>query len=241
VLFVYLVAAGLGVSLIAVSLILGGHDADGDAHLDADAHVDGDLHVDADASADVHVDGDLHVDADGAPDAAAHADAPTAGGGAGLLGWLPLASMRFWTFLVAGFGLTGAGLTAGGAPWGLALAVALLVGIGGGWGAAAFFRRLLHDRVSGETSLGGLVGREAQVALPVRPLARGRILVTTGAGVVELSATTRDGAEIPRGATVLIADVRDGVADVTALAPAAPDRQTHRARDGRGASDPVSS
>lgn len=194
-LFFYLAAAGLGVSLILVSLILGGADADADLDVDVDA----DLDLDVDADVDADADGDVHA------------------GGVG--NWLPVGSLRFWTFLVAAFGLTGSGLTLGGAPWGLVLAVALTIGVGTGWSAAAFFRYLLNERVSGEVALDHLTGREAKVVLDVRPDRRGRILVHTHAGTMELSATTGDAHAISRGDAVLITGVRDGVADVTSLAP----------------------
>lgn len=192
-LFFYLAAAGLGVSLILVSLLLGGADADADLDVDVDADLDLDVDADLDADGDVHA------------------------GGVG--NWLPVGSLRFWTFLVAAFGLTGTGLTVGGAPWGLVLVVALTIGIGTGWSAAAFFRYLLNERVSGEVALDHLTGREARVVLEVRPDRRGRVLVQTHAGTMELSATTGDDRAIARGDSVLITSVRDGVADVTSLAP----------------------
>lgn len=226
-LFLYLAATGLGLTLIAVSLLLGG----GDADADADAAIDADL----DAAGDVDA-GD--VDAGDA----AHGEAGHGGSSAGMTGWLPLASLRFWTFLVAAFGLTGTGLTLGGAPSILVLGVAVGTGVIGGWSAASFFRYLLTDRVSGDTSLDRLVGREARVLLPVRPEGRGRISVTTSAGVLELTAVTRDGRPIARGETVLVASITDGVADVTALDPRP--RQIAGPSDeavGAEGSDPVSS
>jgi membrane protein implicated in regulation of membrane protease activity len=226
VLFLYLAANGLGLTLIAVSLLLGG----GDADADLDADLDGDGPGDVDGAGDVDA-------ADAGHGAAAHAS-----GSVGITGWLPLASLRFWTFLVAAFGLTGTGLTLGGAPWVAALAVAAATGIVGGWSAAHFFRYLLTDRVSGDMSLDRLVGREARVALPVRPEGRGRISVATSGGVLELTAVTRDGRPILRGETVLIASITDGVADVTALDPrprqiAGPNAEPV----GAEGSDPVSS
>jgi len=187
-LFLYLATAGLGATLIVLSMLLGG--GEGDADLDAD------------------VDADIDADADGGD----------SDGGTGLFGWLPLASMRFWTFLLAAFGLTGSGLTLGGAPFALTLAVASIVALVTGSAAAAFFRALLRDRVSGETTLDSLVGREARVSLPVRPGHRGKITIKTSAGVIELTATTGDARELARGEAVLITRVDAGIADITSLA-----------------------
>jgi hypothetical protein len=55
------------------------------------------------------------------------------------------------------------------------------------------------------------------VILPVRPGDVGKIAIHTMAGRFEMPATTRDGQAIEPGIAVLIANVADGVADVTSL------------------------
>ena len=205
----YLGTAACGVVLVVVSMLLGGGDADAD--LDVDADVDLDMDVDVDMDVDADVDFDADVDAD--------ADVDHGHGGGGLSSWLPLASARFWTFLVMTFGLTGTGLTLLGVPWVVTLVISLVVGAGLGWLAAMLFRTLLKDRVSADTGLSSVIGREGKVVLPVRDGARGKIAVDTLDGRIEMIAVTGDGRDLDRGERILVADVRDGVADVTSLEP----------------------
>lgn len=199
----YLATAACGVVLIGVSVLLGGS-ADADADLDLDADVDVDVDVDVDA--DVDVDGDAEVDHD-------------ATGLFALGSWLPFLSMRFWTFFVFSFGLSGSLLTFFAVPWLLTLLLALGLGFGLGWAAALFFKALLRDQVTGDTGLEALVGREATVVLNIREGARGKIAIESYAGRIELLATSGDGRALSRGERVLVAHVQDGVADVTRLAP----------------------
>ncbi|TVQ91907.1 MAG: hypothetical protein EA397_08385 [Deltaproteobacteria bacterium] len=165
-------------------------------------------------------------DADADFDADADADVDGPGG------WLPVGSLRFWTFLITGVGLSGTLLTLGGAPLIVTLIVSIFIGVAAGWAAAMFFRYLLNEQVSAEIGLNHLVGREARVLLPVQPDRRGRILVSSAGGTVELTATTGDDRALERGEAVLIASIHDGVADVTRMAPAPRLAQENSAKDG---------
>jgi hypothetical protein len=188
----YLAALGFGCSLIVVSLLLGGGET---KDFDKDVAVgQGQL--------------DLHGGVDHVGHEGAH-DAPTV--------WSPFLSMRFWTFGAASFGLAGTMLSLLGLPTLLVLAVALVIGGGLGTGAAWFFRALKRDQVSGETSLSRFAGEEARVVVGIRSSQPGKIAVHTLAGRVEMPATTRDPQPIAVGSTVIVASVRDGVADVSRL------------------------
>src|SRR5687768_13164083 len=140
----YLAATLVGGALLVGSLVLGGDDTD------ADGDHDGDASDDAGTS-----DGDTD-------------------GSDGLLDvWLPFASLRFWTFVLAFGGLTGTLLT-----W-LDLAPALVVAIMSlvvGWisgaGVTWAIRRLRRDDVNSEVRAGDFVGHSGRVLLPV---ARGRV------------------------------------------------------------------
>jgi membrane protein implicated in regulation of membrane protease activity len=187
---IYLACAGLGLTLIVVSLLFGGdHDT---AMLDLDA--DADLDVDSPPGALT----DLEHAAEIGP-------------------WLPFASMRFWTFSFASFGLIGASLSALALPWWVALAAAVIGGGTLGTGAAAMFRALARDKVSGDLQLHHLVGQEGTVTLVVRPGGRGKVLVQTSAGAMELTAITSDPQAIERGSRVLIASVEGSTLNITVL------------------------
>lgn len=219
----YLASFLFGGVLIGASVLLGGGE---DLDVDGDFDVDGDVDLDVAADVDIDVDGDLDLDAD-----AGHGGAldhigdhalevgDTVGADAAL--WMPFLSMRFWTFGTTAFGLVGLILS-------MALSSALLTGafaaVGGvvsGWGAAWAFRVLATEPVSGETTTKRYIGQEAKVTLPIRPGARGKIALETYQGRLDLLAQTMDGHELGVGDRVLIASIKDGVADVTRLMPSA--------------------
>jgi hypothetical protein len=135
--------------------------------------------------------------------------------------WLPLLSLRFWTFFAAAFGLTGLLLSAVGLGALASFAVALPNAIGLATAVAWFFRTVRQEEVSGDTDLAYLTHQEARVLLPIRPGELGKIAIQTMAGRVELPARTRDARPIEPGAWVLIASVEGGTAEVTRLPDAA--------------------
>jgi len=201
----YLTALGFGSVLIAVSIFFGDHDADADVDMDVDADIDLDVDIDADLDVELDKDIDLGDIAHGGADAV----------------WLPFFSMRFWTFFTALFGLAGTLLTLLSVPTLITVLAAVLIGGTLGTGVAYGFRVLKKQQISGETSLARYVGEEARVLIPIRPGARGKIVIEAMAGRVEIMASTRDAETIPIGSTVIIANFEDGVADVTSLLPRA--------------------
>jgi hypothetical protein len=218
----YLACAAFGLVLVGASALLGGGDHDGDGDHDLEADGDHDLGHDADHDVGHDVDhgpGDLHD----AGMALAHVHAEPGP-------WLPFTSLRFWSFFTAAFGVTGAALVAGGVLEPFAGLVAAPTGLAVGWGAALLLRQLRTDTVSGEVTLDRYAGEEARVVLAVRPGGTGKIRLTTRTGVLDLPARTLDAHEIGVGSPVLVAAVRDGIADVTALAGSPPTRQ--RAMEG---------
>lgn len=193
----YLAAFGFGTTMILVSLLLGG----GDKDFDKDLHVDKDLDLDKDLDHDAHVD----------KDAPQHVDK-----GSGFGAWW-LLSLRFWTFGMATFGLTGTLLSFLPVPEMLTAVVAVLTGLGLGFGAARLFRALNRDEVSGTTEFGQFAGEEARVVVAIRDGNPGKIAITSMSGRVEMLATTRDAEAIEAGSTVIVAAVSGGVADVSRL------------------------
>jgi hypothetical protein len=108
-------------------------------------------------------------------------------------------------------------LTLMGVPAIVVVIVAMLAGSGLGTGAAWFFRALKGEEVSGDTSFERFAGEEARVMVGIRAGQPGKIAVQTLAGRVEMPATTRDAHPISAGSVVIVASVRDGVADVSRL------------------------
>ena len=213
----YMVCVVAGGVLMGTSIFLGG-DADADADMDMD--LDADVDADFDLDADVDADGDLDHGAD-----IAHA-----GGG---LEWsvLPFGSLRFWTFLVETFGLTGALLSCAGIPSAATLGIALGMGTIMGWGAFVFFRWLAKEEVSGKVALTDYKNSEARVLVRIPVGGKGKILLDSAAGRVELMATSMDTEEIGRNAQVLVVGVTEGVAQVTALSPAPKKEASEAARE----------
>lgn len=224
---VYLATMGFGSVLIGVSMFFGGTDKD----FDKDFDVEGDVDLDGDVDHDVDLDGDVEVDVDHdvdldhdveGVDFMGDVEAELEGIDKDLSGiadfiWLPILSMRFWTFGSAAFGFTGTVLTLGGLHLLMVLLLSTVFGGTTGTAAAYFFRALKKDTVTSATSLKSFVGEEARVLLPIQGAVRGKIVLDSPSGRVEMMATSRDTADIPVGATVILAGIRDGVADVSAL------------------------
>lgn len=206
----YLAAFGFGAVLIGVSLFFGGADKDFDKDVGAD------LDKDFDKSFDKSFDKDFDKDVELGPD---DVESESGLSALGDLIWVPLLSMRFWTFGSGAFGFAGAVLTLGGLSQWIVFPLAVLLGLVTGTAAAFFFRALKKDTVSGDTSLNRMIGEEARTLLPISAGSRGTIAWVGPTGRVELVATTRDPEPIPVGSTVIIAGIEDGVADVSVLPP----------------------
>jgi hypothetical protein len=193
----YLAAFGFGTTMILVSLLLGG----GDKDFDKDLHVDKDLNLDKDLD-------------HGPLDKVGH-ESSTDKVGSFSAWWL--LSLRFWTFGLATFGLTGLLLSFMPVPEMLTAVVATSTGLGLGFGAARLFRALNRDEVSGDTEFGRFAGEEARVMVAIRPGAPGKIAINSMSGRVEMLATTRDPDPIDAGSTVIVAAVSGGIADVSRI------------------------
>lgn len=184
----YLIALLVGGFLLALSM-LGGHDTDVDADFDADADID------ADADADADFDG---------------------GGFDAIMAWLPFASLRFWTFFAAFFGLTGVILDIGelANPW-VGLGIATAVGYVCGASTTRLIRKLRSERVDSSLSRNDCIGETARVVLPVAQGDPGRVRLEIKGRVIELTADTEEESELAVGQRCVIYDVKsDGHAVV---------------------------
>ncbi len=194
---IYAGAAVFGGILIGASVI--GFDK---AH-EAEVHADG--HLDMKAEPEAHFDGAKHDGVDDAPE----------------LGVLAatLLSMRFWTFFLGSFGLTGVLLHLVGLPWFLSAPIAVALGTAIG-SAVAYFFRLAHKRSAGTIAdTQSLLGKEGVVVLAIEPGKPGKIKITHDGVTVDFLAHTTD-RRIERGERVIVAEMKGGNATVTPVQPA---------------------
>lgn len=193
-LYAYLFALIVGGVLLGTSVLLGGHDGDVDVDADGDFDFDGDLDVDVDADVGGGIDKDLALDSDG--------DAL----------WF-LKSLRFWTFFLAFFGLTG--ITLDGldlaTQW-IAFALAMGVGSAVGMSAAWSIRKLSRD-VSGAIPEGSdYVGKTARVVVPIREGSVGKVRVELRGAIVDVLATSDESFSAKEEAIII--EMSDGRARI---------------------------
>ncbi len=170
--YLYLFTLIVGAVLLGASILLGGHDAD----VDADA---GDVDLDADADAEVDVDG---ADHDG--EVGGHGDF------SGFL--LTFLSVRFWTFFLAFFGMTGLVLDLLGLvenPW-VTLALAVGMGLGTGAGAMAAVRKLSAETSGKAVESADYVGKTARVIVPFEGASVGKVRVSVKGSQIDLLASS---------------------------------------------------
>jgi len=200
----YLAALIVGFGTIALQLLMSGDsdaDAGGDVHVgdaDFDADADADLDADADADADVHADHGGHADG----------------------GFLPIfLSLRFWTFALLAFGLSGSLLhyldlaNAVVTP-----AVAIAFGVLAGLLATLTFRALRRSEANSGATAGDAVGQVGKVMLRVGKGGRGKVRIELKGQTVDLLATT-DEELLEPGQLVMIEEVRDTTAHVARVPP----------------------
>jgi membrane protein implicated in regulation of membrane protease activity len=133
-----------------------------------------------------------------------------------------LASLRFWSFALAFFGLTGTALTALGAVAGAAIAaIAGGTGIGAGYGAYRAIGTLVRKPVGLLGSADAHVGREGVLLLPVAADQRGKVRLTIGGASTDLVAESDSAEPLPAGAEVIVVALRGAVA-VVERSPTAP-------------------
>ena len=199
---IYLGSLILGGLLIGASIVLGG-DSGFDNDVDTDADFGGELELEVAGAADGN--GDLlYMDSEAGA-------------------WLPFLSMRFWTFGLASFGLTGSlfslSTTVGMAniAEAISLGVSISVGVVVGWATSWAFQKLKSQRVTGEVGLQQLKGCEATVLLSVNSAKNGKIRTLVGGQTVDLLASSLDEHSLERGSKVLIVDIKDGIAMVTQM------------------------
>lgn len=166
--YAYLASLVFGGVLLGSSVLFGGHDAHVDGHVDMEGALDGTSDLDGHGS-----------DRDGF----------LAGDGANIFFFL--GSLRFWTFFVAFFGLTGITLDGLGLIDNPMITLALSVGMGflTGAGTAGAIRALANDESGSGAHSGDYVGRMAKVIVPVRSGGIGKVRVEVKGQLVDVLAT----------------------------------------------------
>jgi membrane protein implicated in regulation of membrane protease activity len=120
--------------------------------------------------------------------------------------WLPFFSLRFWTFTLCFFGLTGLLLTLiqpSMASWLVAL-VAVFMGILCGTTAAFVLRILGSNQVNSLTHPEALAGQIGTVEIPFDAHSRGKVRLRIGGATVGFFALTQEEREFQVGESVLV-------------------------------------
>lgn len=122
------------------------------------------------------------------------------------LAWAPIASLRFWVFLLAFGGGAGLALTALGSSPVIAAVGAASVGWVAGVLAVTVVRSLSKNSVSSDVKETELVGQTGTLTLPVGPNRPGKVRLELKGRAEDYVANLveEDAAELPTGTPVLI-------------------------------------
>ncbi len=120
--------------------------------------------------------------------------------------WLPFLSLRFWTFALCFFGLTGLLLNWAqpDLPTGVTALVALLMGLFCGLVAALVLRSLAQRPVSSMIRPGELTGQIATVEIPFDAHSRGKVCLHLRDSTISFFAMTQEERSFQRGDSVLV-------------------------------------
>ena len=187
--FVYLYLFGLivGGILLGASILLGGKDSDG---------------------------GDK--DTGGDKDSGADKDTGAEGGHGSFDAFLwSIKSIRFWTFFLAFFGLTGLALTGLGTEQIVTLLAAIGMGLVTGFGAVAIIRALASDTTTSSVSSGDYVGKTVKVRVPFEKGKQGQIRVHVKGSTMDMIATTDDDGAFKSGDEAMIVEMDGNTARVS--------------------------
>jgi len=206
--WLYVAAAIFGGGFV-IPALFGALDLDADADFDladADFDVDG-LELDAD------LDGDFDGDADSDAENAVQQVAGSAGD------WIAsLLTFRTMTFFATFFGLVGMVLTWLGYTEPLPLISAVALGLFAGVVNARLMSYLKRTETSAQLTETHLRGAVARVVLPITGGRRGRVEIdVAGQPTFMVALPYKDGsADLDRGRRVVVVEVREGTAYVTA-------------------------
>ena len=128
-----------------------------------------------------------------------------------LLSWLPIGSLRFWTFFAAFFGLTGTAMTVLGAAGPVPTAIAAVaVGYASGLLLTRTIRRLRESPSDSSLAEADLVGATAQVLLAIAPGRAGKVRLHIKDRSIDRLAETEEPAIAIGERVLVIAAPREG-------------------------------
>lgn len=206
--------------LIATSVLFGSHSHDTDVDHDLDHDVDHDLDHDVAHSLNLEIDNkallETNTTISNEVELTTEQQLNTNMHEVGI--WLPFLSLRFWTFFAATFGLAGVALTwlkLASSP--VTLLTSIVLGVISGTGVAWLYRTLKRAQVDSSVSTRDIQGGVARVLLPIESTSEGKIRIASKGYVKDLRAITQDEKNINIGEQVLILDIKNDIARVTAL------------------------
>lgn len=124
-----------------------------------------------------------------------------------------LFSLRFWTYALGAFGMSGTALTLLHVAPAVHVPVSVVLGFVVGTGVAALFRSLGRGAATSPASTEAFLGAEGEVVLPLLPEGLGKIRLHVADQDVEVPART-GGEAIQIRERVVVVRFRDGVAEV---------------------------
>ncbi len=188
----YLAAMGFGLVLLVSTIFLG------DSDLDADTDIDMDPNIDFDAEVDFTIDGAGELDALNTAEKKSKSQ------------FIPFLSIRFWTFGLTIFGVTGVILHKMDQKPVVHASLAITMGLIVGYAAALIFHQLKNTTVDSSANIDRLSGHHGIVTLTVRPTGPGKIRTRVKDQNLELVATTTNDEALEIGQKVLIVKSQDG-------------------------------
>jgi membrane protein implicated in regulation of membrane protease activity len=124
--------------------------------------------------------------------------------------WIPFLSLRFWTYLAAGFGLVGTlGTIMGGNSFITALS-ATIVGLIAGLAVSYASYKIRQSETSSNVSEQELLGKEAQVLVRISGTTPGRVRLVAMDDIIDMLAVSEDGRKYDVGESVVVVGVENG-------------------------------
>ncbi len=129
--------------------------------------------------------------------------------------YLPILSLRFWTYFAACFGITGLLLTnfSSAGPTTVAI-VAAVTGVAAGFATFAVMKRMRDAESDSGVKVEHLIGREGRVLVGVSPGNEGKIRVDVKGELVDLTAFTDEQLPLIPGDRALVVSIENGRANV---------------------------
>jgi membrane protein implicated in regulation of membrane protease activity len=191
--YLYLFGLIVGGILLGASILLGGKDSDGDGHADGDADKDK---------------GGIDKGLDKGMDKALDKGAESGGGHGAFDAFLwSFASIRFWTFFLAFFGMTGLALTALDTSTLVTLFAAIGMGLVTGLGAVQIIRALAADTTTSSARSSDYIGKTVKVRVPLEKGTQGQVRLQVKGSTVDVLATTDENDGFKSGEEALIIEM----------------------------------